>query len=65
MLIEIPDEYVARMKKLAAQEADGDDPDFEVHEYCGGNIDDAYSRGEEQGEIWAAREFVSFLPKED
>jgi len=65
MMIEVPDEFIARMKKLAAKAMDYEDDDFDLNSYVGGNIDDAYSRGEDQGEIQAAREIVSFLPKED
>jgi hypothetical protein len=64
MIIDIPDEMVARLRKLAATAADWEDDDFEVHSYCGGNVDDAYARGEGQGEISIAREIVALMPKE-
>lgn len=64
MLIELSDEFAARLRKLAAQDADWENEEFEVHSYCGGNIDDAYQRGEEQGEIQMAREIVALFPEE-
>lgn len=64
MQVELPDELVARLRKLAAQDMDWENEEFEVHSYCGGNIDDAYQRGEEQGEISMAREIVSHFPAE-
>lgn len=64
MQVELSDEFVARIRKLAAQDADYDNEDFEVHACCGGNIDDAYQRGEEQGEISMAREIAAFFPAE-
>lgn len=64
MQVELPDEFVARLRKLAAQDMDWENEEFEVHSYCGGNIDDAYQRGEEQGEISMAREIVEHLPAE-
>jgi len=64
MQIELSDELVARLKKLAAKEADWENDDFDLHSYCGSNIDDAYERGETQGEIVIAREIVALMPEE-
>lgn len=65
MIVNLPDEFVARLRKLAAKDMDFEDEDFEVYSYCGGNVDDAYQRGEEQGEISMAREIVAHFPKEN
>ena len=64
MQVELPDEFVAKIRKMAKKDMDWEDDDFEVHSYCGGNVDDAYQRGEEQGELSMAREIAAFLPKE-
>lgn len=34
-----------------------------IYEWCGGNVDDAYQMGLNDGEIWAARETLAELEK--
>lgn len=61
MLIDIPDEKIEHFRKIAAKSADWENDEFEVYGYCGGNVDDAYERGEEQGEIQMARVIVAII----
>lgn len=64
MIVDIPDELVKRLRKLARTEADFENDDFNVVDFCGSNVDDAYERGETQGEIIMAREIVALFPKD-
>ena len=65
MLVDLPDEFVAKIRKMAAKDMDWENPEFEVNDYAAGNIDDAYARGEDQGELSMAREIAAYFPKED
>jgi len=56
------DEVLFKMKdkltKLAGRECWSDDENFMVDDYAGGNFDDAYSGGVEDGEASLARELL-------
>lgn len=56
MNIIITEEFKKRLLKLAKKKARCDKEDFMVDDYAGGNIDDAYSIGADDGEILMARE---------
>ena len=57
-------EYIEKMKQLAATKiAADDDEDFMVEDYAGGNIDDAYELGSNHRKVIAAREFVNELER--
>lgn len=47
-----------KLIKLAKKEASTEKDDFSVFDYSGGNIDDAYYMGAEDGEILLAREIL-------
>lgn len=47
-----------QLKALAVKKAWTDDKDFSVYEASGGNIDDAYTYGRDDGEILLARELL-------
>lgn len=56
------DELLERLKKTAARKCWSDDPDWEgANDYAGGNIDDAYSGGREDGEAFLARKVLEAL----
>ncbi len=58
----ITDELLKRLKEVAARECWSDDPEWEgANDYAGGNIDDAYSGGCEDGEAHFAREVLKVL----
>ena len=57
-------EMVEKLKVLAAKTAACDDEDFTAYDYCGGNYDDAYDVGSEDGEILLAREILADLVAE-
>jgi hypothetical protein len=48
--------YITKLKIIAAKKAYADNPDFDVYDYCGGNVDDAYQLGINDGEIFSARD---------
>jgi hypothetical protein len=52
---------VAELKSIADKKAWCDDEDFMVNDYAGGNIDDAYSGGYDDGEIIMARHILTQL----
>ena len=49
----------AKLVDLAKKKCWCDDEDFMVDDYAGGNIDDAYSGGIEDGEILLARKLLN------
>jgi hypothetical protein len=60
----IDDEFIERLKKLAKETVfgeDDDDDDAVVYDYCGGNVDDAYSMGQSDGEISMARDILTAI----
>ncbi len=61
--MEISEEVIARLKKLAERRtwADGLDNETIVDDFAGGNIDDAYYGGESSGETSLARSILTDL----
>ena len=57
-------ELIEKLEKFAKRECWGDDEDFCAMDYCGGNFDDAYSGGVDDGETYLARVVLGVL-KED
>lgn len=56
----------ALLEKLASRECWSDDDDFNPYDYCGGNYDDAYYGGCEDGEAQLARRLLQeFGDKQD
>ena len=55
------DELIAKLKKLAVQTAATDNEDFSAYDYSGGQPDDAYDMGCEDGEIALARELLPMV----
>ncbi len=47
-----------KLQKLAARKNWSDDPDFVVDDYAGGNIDDAFYGGTDDGETNLARQLL-------
>lgn len=47
--------------KISEQKARCDNEDFEVNSWAGGNIDDAYNMGIEDGEILFARALLDMI----
>lgn len=54
---------IERLKELARTKcfADDEDDDVIVDDYAGGNIDDAFSLGETQGEVLLARDVLASM----
>jgi len=50
-----------RLNALACKKADTDNPAFMVFDWSGGNVDDAYALGSDDGEISLARELKDTL----
>lgn len=50
-----------KLEKLAARKCWYDDPEFMVCDYSGGNQDDAYQGGVEDGEASLARDILKDL----
>lgn len=53
------------IRSTAAETARSDDEDFMVQDYAGGNIDDAYEMGVDDGGIQFARTLLSMLGSEN
>lgn len=51
-------ETLKLLKQLANQTAKSEDKDFSVYDWSGGNIDDAYSLGADEEEIYFARRIL-------
>ena len=54
-------ELLERLKELAACEANCDREDFMVNDDAGGNMDDAYQIGYDDGQIHLAKSLLSLL----
>ncbi len=52
------------LEKIASQKAVQDEEDFNPQDYCGGNYDDAFALGEDDGEIFLARALLEKFFKE-
>lgn len=48
----------AKLQTLASDKCWSDEEDFEVDDYAGGNVDDAYDFGRRDGVIALARELL-------
>jgi hypothetical protein len=46
------------IRRMAQSECMMDDPEFNVQDHCGGNYDDAYSLGQDDGYAMLAREIL-------
>ena len=57
------DELIAKLKFVASKHCLGDKPDDELNmiDICGGNFDDAYAIGTEDGARLYARELLHFF----
>ena len=55
------EEMIKRIKAKANEEARIDIVDFNIDGYAGGNIDDAYGMGCDDGEILFARELLAMI----
>ena len=55
------DELIAKLKALSSQTAGTDNEDFNANDYSGGNFDDAYDMGREDGKIALAREILPMV----
>lgn len=55
------EEMIKRIKAKANEKARIDIVDFNIDGYAGGNIDDAYSMGCDDGEILFARELLAMI----
>lgn len=52
------------LEKIASQKACQDEEDFNPQDYAGGNYDDAFALGEDDGEIFLARALLKkFFPE--
>ena len=53
------EEVITYLKTVANKDAHGDSEDFNAYDYSGGNFDDAYQLGVDDGEINMARELMA------
>lgn len=58
---EMNEEVMKLIKEMAIKEIASDEEDFMVNDYAGGNIDDAYYLGFEDGQVSFARSIVEAL----
>lgn len=61
---EMNEEVMKLIKEMAIKEIASDEEDFMVNDYAGGNIDDAYYLGFEDGQVSFARSIVEALGRE-
>lgn len=61
MSAEISGTVIQRLKKLAERKIPGDDPEDYFNPGDGGNFDDTYNNGVEDGETCLAREILDGL----
>ena len=61
MAYTLPDDYVAKIKKVAERRCWSDDPNFLIDDYAAGNEDDAYYGGEQAGEVQFARTLLDAI----
>ena len=59
--MKVSSDLLEMLRKLAGDSADCDDSDFNAMEWSGGNYDDAYSIGRDDGEILLARHILASL----
>ncbi len=57
----MPEELIQKLKKIASRKCWSDDEEFIPDDYAGGNIDDAYSGGVDDGRVDMAREILAEL----
>jgi len=57
----IAEKLAVRIKEMAEKKARLDNDDFNINDWSGGNIDDAYSMGCDDGEILFARELLAMI----
>lgn len=57
----ISEEFVTKLKKMAERECWCDDEEFNPCDYSGGNFDDAYYGGQDDGEALLAKEILKEL----
>jgi hypothetical protein len=63
MIVDLPDELVAEIRKYAAKEARSYDEDFDIDGYAGGQTDDAYYMGIEEGQTLMAQDIAEHFPE--
>lgn len=57
----ISEKMISELKRLASQELPLDDPHCIIMDVCGGNYDDAYQVGEDEGRREIARDILDDL----
>lgn len=59
----LSDDFINYLKKKARRVyfGEGNDEDPVIYDYCGGNVDDAYQMGVDDGETQAARGVLEAL----
>lgn len=55
------DEVIAKITRKASEELKSDEEDFEVVDYAGTNVDDAYEIGVDTGEVLFARHLMKIM----
>jgi len=55
------EKLIALINAKAAEKARGDNDEFNAMDWSGGNFDDAYSIGTDDGEIFFARQLKALL----
>jgi hypothetical protein len=53
--MEISNSMVENLRKMAARDCADEDEKFNPMDYSGGNFDDAYAMGQQDGETYLAR----------
>lgn len=52
------------LQKLASEKLSSEDEEFNPQDYCGGNFDDAWSMGQDEGFVLCARALLEKFFKE-
>jgi hypothetical protein len=56
-------ELIERLKKITAKKAKSETEDFNVNDWSGGNVDDAFQIGYDDGQIHLAESVLETLEK--
>jgi hypothetical protein len=62
MIVDLPDDLIAEIRKYAAKELRCDDEDFDIDGYAGGQTDDAFYMGIEEGQTLMAQDIAACFP---
>jgi hypothetical protein len=64
MIVDIPDALAKEIREYAAKDSRWDDEDFDIDGYSGGQTDDAFEMGVEEGHVQLSYQIAACFPPE-